>query len=452
MQLHTGWGLRIFSPGGTDHAGEETYAAIRRAILDGTLRPGERIVEQQLAETLGVSRTPVREALLKLERENLVARIGRGMAVRRYSSDEVRDIYSLRAHLESFAARLAADRITEGELAALARIQDEMEHEPLRPPGEAIRTLSRHNQRFHALVVRCARSAPLDRCFVQVFQLPLLYKAYAYFDEERRQRSDRDHRELIEMLRARRRRRRRGALAQPSAARRRRARPAPRRRRSRRVLSRPGRRLRRRAVPSRGRGPSALSLQPPPRSRWRNGASVIAQHGWQRPLGSWYAAVYKGRFGVGRVWGLPRWRDVEPVTSGEERSSDLAAVEPAAAELADGPLQGIRVVEFGQLLAGPFVGTLLGDFGAEVIKIEAPPAGDPMREWGRLRHNGRSMWWSILSRNKQSVTLNLRLEQGPAGRSDARPARRRGARELPPGDDGALGTGPRRASRASTRA
>ena len=103
---------------------------------------------------------------------------------------------------------------------------------------------------------------------------------------------------------------------------------------------------------------------------------------------------------------------MEPVTSGEERRSDLAAVEPAAAELADGPLQGIRVVEFGQLLAGPFVGTLLGDFGAEVIKIEAPPAGDPMREWGRLRHNGRSMWWSILSRNKQSVTLNLRLEQG----------------------------------------
>ena len=124
------------------------------------------------------------------------------MAVRRYSSDEVRDIYSLRAHLESYGARLAADRITEGELAALTRIQDEMEHDRFDPSGEAIRTLSRHNQRFHALVVRCARSAPLDRCFVQVFQLPLLYKAYAYFDEERRQRSDRDHRELVEMLRA----------------------------------------------------------------------------------------------------------------------------------------------------------------------------------------------------------------------------------------------------------
>src|SRR4030081_256929 len=111
----------------TPSPGEETYASIRRSILGGALRPGERIVEQQLAEMLNVSRTPVREALLKLELENLVARMGRGMAVRTYSSDEVRDIYDLRAHLESFAARLSADRITEAELTALSRIPDEIE-------------------------------------------------------------------------------------------------------------------------------------------------------------------------------------------------------------------------------------------------------------------------------------------------------------------------------------
>ena len=81
----------------------------------------------------------------------------------------------------------------------------------------------------------------------------------------------------------------------------------------------------------------------------------------------------------------------------------------APAGLGDGPLQGLRVLEFGQLIAGPHVGTLLGDFGAEVIKIEAPPDGDPMREWGRARHNGRSLWWAIMGRNKRSVTLNLRL-------------------------------------------
>jgi crotonobetainyl-CoA:carnitine CoA-transferase CaiB-like acyl-CoA transferase len=79
-----------------------------------------------------------------------------------------------------------------------------------------------------------------------------------------------------------------------------------------------------------------------------------------------------------------------------------------------GPLAGLRVVELGQLLAGPFVGTLLGDFGADVVKVEAPGAGDPMRDWGRLRHNGHSLWWSILARNKRSVALDLRTERGQA--------------------------------------
>jgi crotonobetainyl-CoA:carnitine CoA-transferase CaiB-like acyl-CoA transferase len=60
------------------------------------------------------------------------------------------------------------------------------------------------------------------------------------------------------------------------------------------------------------------------------------------------------------------------------------------------------------------VGTLLGDFGADVVKVEAPPTGDPMRDWGRLRHNDHSLWWSILARNKRSVTLNLRRRAGQA--------------------------------------
>ena len=77
-----------------------------------------------------------------------------------------------------------------------------------------------------------------------------------------------------------------------------------------------------------------------------------------------------------------------------------------------GALDGLRVLEFGQLLAGPYVGTLLGDFGAEVVKVEAPGQGDPMRDWGRLRHNDHSLWWSILSRNKRSVVLDLRTERG----------------------------------------
>jgi crotonobetainyl-CoA:carnitine CoA-transferase CaiB-like acyl-CoA transferase len=85
---------------------------------------------------------------------------------------------------------------------------------------------------------------------------------------------------------------------------------------------------------------------------------------------------------------------------------------PRRVEPGDPPLTGVRVVEFGQLLAGPYTGSLLGDFGADVIKVEAPGRGDAMRDWGRLRHNERSLWWSIIARNKRSVTLDLRRPEG----------------------------------------
>lgn len=77
-----------------------------------------------------------------------------------------------------------------------------------------------------------------------------------------------------------------------------------------------------------------------------------------------------------------------------------------------GPLAGVRVLEAGSLIAGPFCGQLLGDFGAEVIKIEDPGAGDPMRQWGAHKVDGLSLSWPIIARNKKSVTCNLRLEAG----------------------------------------
>ncbi len=76
------------------------------------------------------------------------------------------------------------------------------------------------------------------------------------------------------------------------------------------------------------------------------------------------------------------------------------------------PLDDLRVVELGSLLAGPFCGQLLGDFGAEVIKVEDPGAGDPMRQWGREKPYGMSLWWPVVARNKKSVTANLRTEEG----------------------------------------
>lgn len=78
----------------------------------------------------------------------------------------------------------------------------------------------------------------------------------------------------------------------------------------------------------------------------------------------------------------------------------------------NGPLTGLRMIEMGQLLAGPFCGQLMADFGAEVIKIEQPKLGDPLREWGREKAAGKSLWWPIVGRNKKSITLNARVPEG----------------------------------------
>lgn len=96
---------------------------------------------------------------------------------------------------------------------------------------------------------------------------------------------------------------------------------------------------------------------------------------------------------------------------------DAAATPPApdaglgAAGLAPGALDGVRVVELGQLIAGPFCGQLLADFGADVIKVEQPGDGDPMRRWGHAK-DGKSLSWSVIGRGKRSVTADLRTDDG----------------------------------------
>src|SRR3954453_9534142 len=74
-----------------------------------------------------------------------------------------------------------------------------------------------------------------------------------------------------------------------------------------------------------------------------------------------------------------------------------------------GPLHGLRVLELGSFIAGPFAGQLLGDYGAEVLKVEATGSGDPMRRWG-LTADGESLWWPAIARNKKSVAIDLREE------------------------------------------
>ncbi|MFZ4603101.1 MAG: CaiB/BaiF CoA transferase family protein [Caulobacterales bacterium] len=87
---------------------------------------------------------------------------------------------------------------------------------------------------------------------------------------------------------------------------------------------------------------------------------------------------------------------------------------PQTAAANKGPLAGLTVIELGVLLAGPFCGQLLADYGAEVIKIEAPGVGDPLREWGQVKADGHPLWFSLVARNKRCATLDLRKPEGQA--------------------------------------
>ena len=132
---------------------------IREAIIDGRLEPGRRLKEEELARELGISRTPVREALLMLQAEGLVDAIpNRGAIVRVHTTDDLDDLYQLRALLEGFAARRAAARVGEEELNQLTASCDRFE---ALDPDEELRELVRENLFFHSTILELAGSTRL---------------------------------------------------------------------------------------------------------------------------------------------------------------------------------------------------------------------------------------------------------------------------------------------------
>lgn len=97
----------------------------------------------------------------------------------------------------------------------------------------------------------------------------------------------------------------------------------------------------------------------------------------------------------------------ETVEAGVIRSG-----EPSAPDEPSGPLNGIRVLELGQVVAGPFCGQMLADQGADVVKVEPPRVGDVLRQWGWGPDQRDSLWWRVAGRNKRSITVDLRTPDG----------------------------------------
>lgn len=171
---------------------------IRQAILDGDLSPGERLKEEELAQRLGISRTPVREALLVLQTEGLVeASPNRGATVRAHDADDLDDLYQLRALLEGHAAHQAALRATDEVIAALResceRFADAMK-------GDDVRAIVQENMFFHHSVLETAGSARLASMVRKVIELPLVYKSYIWYSPRERETSIQFHRQITHAL------------------------------------------------------------------------------------------------------------------------------------------------------------------------------------------------------------------------------------------------------------
>ena len=186
------------------NAAIRAYHTIRDAIRDGTYQPGTQLREEQLAAEIGVSRTPIRDALRRLLADGLVeTRRNYGTFVTDLTPAELLEIFEIRALLEGYAARKAAENVTDDEIRELERLATEMESIS-GSDDERVDSFSRLNREFHLVIARASRSRRLEKMLSQMFEVPLeplkQYRLHRLINIDR---SNRQHREIIEALRER---------------------------------------------------------------------------------------------------------------------------------------------------------------------------------------------------------------------------------------------------------
>ena len=183
-------------------AGDAAADVIRRAILDGTLNPGQKLTEEGLAGDLRISRTPIREALRVLQTEGLVVSAPhQSSTVRSYTLADLDDMYQLRALLEGHAARRAAERITSEEVDRLdesCKRLVSLAH----PTPDNVHEIVEENLVFHTTILEAAGSDRLTGMVRKVIELPLVYKSYHWYSPDQKRMSEHAHEQLVRVLRA----------------------------------------------------------------------------------------------------------------------------------------------------------------------------------------------------------------------------------------------------------
>lgn len=172
---------------------ERVYRHLRREIIEGRFRPGDRVIESRVADTLQVSRTPVREAVRRLETEGLiVTEHHRGAHIRSFTETDVADLYDARARIEGFMSELAARRAEPHDIASIHAAAHDFERviaEVDTGSVEGLRLILRANDRFHAALVDAGRADQVFRVLSVAVDMPLVYATFQQYADEDLRRS-----------------------------------------------------------------------------------------------------------------------------------------------------------------------------------------------------------------------------------------------------------------------
>lgn len=182
-------------------ATERAYQEVRRRILDGRLPAGRRLKELDLARELGISRTPVRDALTRLNAEGLLDfRPNLGATVALWSEVQIEQMFRIRAMLEPFAAEIAAGKIGDEGIAELRGLCGIMEEAARRETSADLIKLASANARFHRIIIDAAGSEHLAKLVAMAMDAPLTLRIFGRYTLEEIQRSMRHHREVVDAL------------------------------------------------------------------------------------------------------------------------------------------------------------------------------------------------------------------------------------------------------------
>ncbi|MFD1038397.1 GntR family transcriptional regulator [Virgibacillus byunsanensis] len=181
------------------------YESIKNAIILGKYEPGSRLTEESLAKELSVSRTPIREALKSLESDGLIISLSRGMMVRQFSYEDIKQIYDLRSLLESYAAKLAANNRDKEDLEKMDSLVDEFSSllENDLKEKSITKQIMNNNSDFHNAIIKASKNDYLNFHISKVVFLPLVFSSFYWYDRKDIERSFETHVRLIEAIRNR---------------------------------------------------------------------------------------------------------------------------------------------------------------------------------------------------------------------------------------------------------